>query len=58
MSGHRQLSVPDRELTKPIFGYFDGKLRSIASALIDRLSYCLVKLCTSLSNIAAPFYLE
>ncbi len=56
--GHRQLSVPDRELTKPIFGYFDGKLSSIASILINGLSYCLVKLHTSLSSIATLFYLE
>ncbi len=33
--GTGKLSVPDRELTKPIFGYFDGKLSSIASILIN-----------------------
>ncbi len=57
-NGHRQLSVPDHELTKPIFSYFDGKLSSIASILINGLSYCLVKLHTSLSSIATLFYLE
>ncbi len=58
INGHRQLSVLDRELTKPIFSYFDGKLSSIASILINGLSYCLVKLHTSLSSIATLFYLE
>ncbi len=42
VSGYRQCLVPECELTKPIFGYFDGKSMLIASTLVDRLSYLLI----------------
>ncbi len=35
LSGYQQRPVPERELTKPIFGYSDGKSMLIASTLIE-----------------------
>ncbi|KAK0474115.1 hypothetical protein IW261DRAFT_1651892 [Armillaria novae-zelandiae] len=47
--GYRQLPVPKRELTKPIFGHFDSKSTLIASNLTDGCSSLFIMLHTSSS---------